>query len=325
MNSINIILIIISFFASNYIVKLSIPLFKKVLIDIPNNRSSHISPKPRGGGIIFILITVFAGIIEISLGSFNIISYLPLISLPLALVGAFDDYKDTPAIYRYLVQLSTVIIIIKLSLLTSLLTFNLLNIFLLTLLTITLTAIINFTNFMDGVDGLIGSCYAVMLLTSATKFSDSSIIWILLGSLLGFLIWNWSPSKLFMGDAGSTFLGIIFSGVILQTSNFTTFIGLLLTGFPLWADACLCVLRRFKSKQNIFTSHKLHLYQRLHQAGWSHSKVSLVYLSTTSFISLSFLTGGLKIEILSCIIVLSLGIFLEVFYAKSFYNSLQGK
>tara|TARA_Y100001968_G_scaffold123289_1_gene112245 strand:+ start:206 stop:1096 length:891 start_codon:yes stop_codon:yes gene_type:complete len=296
-----------------------------VLIDIPNNRSSHISPKPRGGGIIFILITVFAGIIEISLGSFNIISYLPLISLPLALVGAFDDYKDTPAIYRYLVQLSTVIIIIKLSLLTSLLTFNLLNIFLLTLLTITLTAIINFTNFMDGVDGLIGSCYAVMLLTSATKFSDSSIIWILLGSLLGFLIWNWSPSKLFMGDAGSTFLGIIFSGVILQTSNFTTFIGLLLTGFPLWADACLCVLRRFKSKQNIFTSHKLHLYQRLHQAGWSHSKVSLVYLSTTSFISLSFLTGGLKIEILSCIIVLSLGIFLEVFYAKSFYNSLQGK
>ena len=117
-------------------------------------------------------------------------------------------------------------------------------------------------------------------------------LWPLVGALFGFLLWNWSPAKVFMGDVGSTFLGAVFAGVVLQQASFTAALGLLLVATPLLADACICVLRRLLAGQRIFQAHRLHLFQRLYQAGWSHARVASSYIAATGVLAIALLVGG---------------------------------
>ncbi|WP_341885399.1 hypothetical protein [Synechococcus sp. UW140] len=117
-------------------------------------------------------------------------------------------------------------------------------------------------------------------------------LWSLVGALFGFLLWNWSPAKVFMGDVGSTFLGAVFAGVVLQQASFTAALALLLVATPLLADACICVLRRLLAGQRIFQAHRLHLFQRLHQAGWSHARVASCYVAATAVLAIALLVGG---------------------------------
>jgi len=109
------------------------------------------------------------------------------------------------------------------------------------------------------------------------------------GALLGFLLWNWSPAKVFMGDVGSTFLGAVFAGLVLQASSWPQALALLLVAMPLLADACLCVPRRLLAGQRVFQDHRLHLFQRLHQAGWPHARVSLTYIAATAVLAVALL------------------------------------
>ena len=87
---------------------------------------------------------------------------------------------------------------------------------------------------------------------------------------------HWLVSKIFMGDIGSTFLGAIVFRSIVQRENFADIFSLLII-LSLFLDASIIIFRRLLIKENIFSSHKLHLYQRLYQAGFSHRKVSLIY------------------------------------------------
>ena len=73
------------------------------------------------------------------------------------------------------------------------------------------------------------------------------------------------------GDVGSTFLGAVFAALLLQSSSWLEALGYLLVATPLLGDACLCVVRRLLTGQNVFEPHRLHLHQRLHQSGWPHS------------------------------------------------------
>ena len=119
------------------------------------------------------------------------------------------------------------------------------------LLIITVTAVINFTNFMDGLDGLVAGCLTVAISAVALTLAAPWATWALVGSLFGFLLWNWSPSKVFMGDVGSTFLGAVFSGLVLHATSWTDSLCFLLIATPFLADACLCVLRRLLSGQRV--------------------------------------------------------------------------
>ena len=87
------------------------------------------------------------------------------------------------------------------------------------LLIIAICGLINFTNFMDGIDGLVAGCMGVIMTFLAIEFAAPWPIWALVGSLLGFLIWNWSPAQVFMGDVGSTFLGALFSALVLHAPS----------------------------------------------------------------------------------------------------------
>ena len=169
-------------------------------------------------------------------------------------------------------SVSTAVLIVILSPLVQLLRLELLPQFryfsCLILLVIAVTAVINFTNFMDGLDGLVAGCMVVTIATLSITLGAPWPLWALVGSLLGFLLWNWSPAKVFMGDVGSTFLGAIFAGLVLQAPTWQQSFCFLLLSTPLLADAFFCVFRRLFAGQRVFEAHRLHLFQRLHQAGF---------------------------------------------------------
>ena len=157
-----------------------------------------------------------------------------------------------------------------------------------------ITAIINFVNFMDGLDGLVAGCMAVAIWAGTIHLSSPLSTVPLLGALLGFLFWNWSPAKVFMGDVGSTFLGAVFACLIFQLPSWQEALGLMLVATPLLGDACFCVLRRQLAGQSVFKAHRLHLFQRLHQSGWQHAQVSSLYIFATLVLALANMFGGLS-------------------------------
>ena len=277
-----------------------IPVLKQRLLDIPNARSSHRSPTPRGGGLAF----VFVATLLTPWFAQGASAWIPVVCAPLALVGVLDDRFNLPALWRYLAQILTALALMAIATLP-------MPLWSLPFVLLAVTAVINFFNFMDGIDGLVASCGAVLMLAAGQ--------WVLAGALLGFLLWNWSPARVFMGDVGSTYLGAVFAGLILQKSQPLQALLLLLVSSPLLADAFFCVLRRWHAGQQIFQPHRLHLYQRLTRAGWSHARVSFLYLLLITVLSigyfyslpLPYMAGGV-------LIVLGIGLGLDKKQASSF-------
>ncbi|MBM5785526.1 MAG: glycosyltransferase family 4 protein [Cyanobacteria bacterium K_DeepCast_35m_m1_288] len=293
-----------------------IPQLRRKLLDQPNTRSSHRLPTPRGGGVAFVVVASVSSGLALLSGQGSAAAALPLLAAPLAVVGLLDDRHNLPASWRYGVQLFTAALMLGFSPLVQ--RFGLavasgswLLLPVLALLVIAATAVINFTNFMDGLDGLVAGCMAVAIGALAIKLSVSWPIWALVGALLGFLLWNWSPAKVFMGDVGSTFLGAVFAALVLQASCWPQALGLLLVATPLFADACLCVLRRLMAGQPVFQAHRLHLFQRLHQAGWPHARVSLTYITATAVLAVALLAGGWPWVIALAAFELSVGVWLD--------------
>jgi len=295
-----------------------IPRLRSRLMDQPNDRSSHREPTPRGGGVAFIFVAAAASVIVLvgvtTTSNPLAVSILPLVALPLAIIGLLDDRLNLPASWRYGAQLLTACLILWLSPIA-------LPWLLLPLVIIAVTAVINFTNFMDGLDGLVAGCMAVALAAAALRLAAPWPIWALVGALLGFLIWNWSPAKVFMGDVGSTFLGAVFAGLVLQAPSWPEALGLLLVATPLLGDAFLCVPRRLLARQRVFQAHCLHLFQRLHQAGWPHARVSSLYIGATAVLAIALLWGGLPWLIPLAAFELLLGIWLDQRVAVPFVTA----
>jgi Fuc2NAc and GlcNAc transferase len=290
-----------------------IPQLRFRLLDLPNERSSHRQPTPRGGGVAFVLVASLASALAwlVIFGFASAPSPLlaaPLLALPLALVGFLDDRHNLPATWRYGVQLATALVV---TLASPLVAPSVGLLPLLALLVIAVTAVINFTNFMDGLDGLVAGCMAVAITAAGIKLSAPWPIWALVGALLGFLLWNWSPARVFMGDVGSTFLGAVFAALVLQASSWSVALALLLVATPLYGDACLCVPRRLMAGQRVFQAHRLHLFQRLHQTGWSHARVSSLYIASTAVLAIALLSGGLPWVITLAALELLIGIWLD--------------
>jgi UDP-N-acetylmuramyl pentapeptide phosphotransferase/UDP-N-acetylglucosamine-1-phosphate transferase len=277
-----------------------VPVLRQRLLDLPNARSSHRSPTPRGGGLAFVVVATLLTPLFIQGPD----AWIPVVCMPLALVGVLDDRFNLPASWRYLAQLTTALALMAMSSLS-------LPLWSLPLVLLAVTAIINFFNFMDGLDGLLASCGSVLMLASGQ--------WVLAGALLGFMLWNWSPARVFMGDVGSTYLGAVFAGLILQKPQPLQALLLLLVATPLLADAFICVLRRWHAGQQIFQAHRLHLYQRLHSAGWPHATVSFLYLLQTIFLAVGFFYALPLLNMLGGVfMVLLLGFWLDQKQASSF-------
>ena len=322
-------LIVVTFaaFCCWLLLRMLIPVLRRRLLDRPNARSAHQCPTPRGGGLAFVIVAaVGSGFATLS-DDGELAPLLIACSLPLAVVGLLDDYLNLSACWRYGVQVLTAGALLAISPLFTVGISSLslvLSVAVWVLLLITVTAVINFTNFMDGLDGLVASCMAVAFCTASFCLHGAFGLWILIGSLLGFLLWNWSPAKVFMGDVGSTFLGAVWAGVVLQAPTWLDAFNLLLVTTPLLADALICVLRRQVAGQQVFQAHRLHLFQRLHQAGWSHARVTLLYLAVTIVLGVSSLAGSWVAVTALAISIFMMGVWLDQRVAVPFSESLRG-
>ncbi|MEO0458286.1 MAG: glycosyltransferase family 4 protein, partial [Cyanobacteria bacterium P01_A01_bin.114] len=256
--------------------------FQHQLLDIPNERSSHTRPTPRGGGLGFIiafaiafpLIWLIAPALTAGVPPLAWLALVPLIA-----IGLLDDWRSVSSGLRYGVQLSVAAVIVYVCgafPLPGLSQLGMPGVWLATGLTVVgVTALINFYNFMDGLDGLVAGVSALQLSFLAI-WSQQPVLWLWVVALLGFLYWNWSPAKIFMGDAGSTTLGAVVSIALLSQPDSTlgtTWISLAIL-LPLVGDAIYTLSRRLLRGDNIFQAHRFHLYQRLHQAGWPHGRVA---------------------------------------------------
>lgn len=265
---------------------------KARLLDNPNERSLHSFPKPRIGGI-GIVVTILLSIIVLSLNG----DYFPIpflgIALVIALVSLVDDLKSIPFWMRLPAHLGAGVAMVVIGGALSHLTWpGLFSVGLPTLLGAILCVfwvggMINAYNFMDGSDGIAGLQGALfgvgLLIFSATPYGQLLGAF-MVGACAGFLIHNWQPSKIFMGDVGSAFLGCLVAAapwlMMPQGDTHSLWDGFVLTlllVWPFFLDTAFTFTRRLLKRENVFAAHRSHLYQRLVLSGWSHARVAILY------------------------------------------------
>ena len=267
---------------------------RKELIDVPNERSSHTQPTPRGGGLAIVLVTL-CGLLTYGLLFFVeyrllILFYAFGVGL-IATVSWFDDLQTLPNRVRFAVHsLAAILAIIGLGYWDELSVPLLGQVHLdwvgLPITFLWIVGLTNAYNFMDGIDGIAGSQAVVAGLGWAIigYFTDLPFVSIL-GALLaatslGFLIHNWPPARIFMGDVGSAFIGFSFACLAIMGANSKPSLGIagVLLVWPFVFDTIFTFFRRLKNRENVFAAHRSHLYQRLVIAGYSHRTVTLIYM-----------------------------------------------
>jgi len=260
-------------------------------IDVPNARSSHTIPTPRGGGVAFI-IAFFCGIIILyaaNLMSFNVLIALVGAGTIIGLAGYLDDLNSHSPRLKALAQVASLIWgvywlgpVPSLQLSDYIWQWGYIGI---GLTMISGLWLINLYNFMDGIDGLAAS-QAIFIFTSAAIFSladgaygQAWMLGILASSVGGFLLFNWQPARLFMGDSGSGFLGLMVVLLAIATPPpLTLWPWAILITFV--ADATITVARRILRGEKWYEGHKLHAYQRLSRRWQSHKAATAAYMVT---------------------------------------------
>jgi len=315
-------LILIFAIISHHLLQLFIVRSSSLFLVYPNFRSSHNQPKPTAGGIVFVLLAVSSIALLSPFLHPSALLCVQLLAFPLSIVGLVDDCFGLSVYIRLIFQAITSFLFLLISpLASSLFSFDPFNMLCLFFLFFSIVAFINFVNFMDGMDGLLAGCISIALVFLYFSFLSPLPVFILIGSLLGFLSLNWSPSKVFMGDVGSTYLGAVFAGSVLQAQTWHLATDMLFLVTPLIADSSSTLFRRFIARQPLHSPHRQHLYQRLHQAGISHACVSSLYILSTAFIAFFLLVGGSSFALLASLCVIFLGLCLDLSIAVPFESN----
>ena len=274
---------------------LIIPIIKKIAIhigalDIPNERKIHKKPIPRLGGLGiyagFLLGYMIFGEHSIQMNSILIGSFIIIIT------GVIDDIKPVPARYKLIGQLvaSSIIPIYGGMILQDVSAFGLYLNFGFLAIPVTIlfiTAVINCINLIDGLDGLAGGLSSIYFLTIGiiailmgnTNNLELVLTFVMLGSTLGFLIHNFNPAKIFMGDSGSMFLGYIIAVISLlgfKNVTLTSFlVPVLLLAIPI-LDTLFAIIRRMLKHKPISMPDKSHLHHQLLKLKFSQRKTVLI-------------------------------------------------
>ena len=269
---------------------------------VPNERSLHDSPTPKGGGIAIVL-TWYIGISILYLSGVmeHNLFFALLSGIMLAIVSLIDDIRGLKPVIRLIVQFITAII--AFSFLHGLrpLVMPQINInydyIVYPIAIIGMVWFINLFNFMDGVDGF-ASLEAIIICSVFFVFTWSLATVLLIACITGFLYWNWPRASIFMGDVGSTQLGfilVVFGIYYHNTFEFSILNWIMLTS-PFWFDATLTLFRRWRNGEKLSEAHRKHVYQRMVQAGSSHERVNVYLLLINVFIIfLIILYRGFKI------------------------------
>lgn len=316
----------------------------KRITDIPSERSSHVTPTPRGGGIGFVTIVTCSFSIYLiiwgSSGLGRLFTFLGVISL-ISLLGWFDDRKDLSRRIRLGVQLISALVILfviaNLSYMTLPYAGSVYLGFAGTIMgMVWIIGTTNIYNFMDGVDGL-SSIQAIFAAVGWGLFfflhgeSDLFVLNIfLLAGITAFLALNWPPAKIFMGDVGSLYLGFLFAAMpflaasmipVIEIGNMIWFAAILL--WPFLYDGSFTIIRRLINGENIFEAHRSHLYQRLNIIGWPHNSISILYALfsfLTLILAIIYLDSGDVVRMSIIIILLLLSFIYSILVKKAERN-----
>ncbi|MGN6393592.1 MAG: MraY family glycosyltransferase [Gemmatimonadales bacterium] len=268
------------------------------LLDVPNERSSHSVPTPRGGGLA-IATVVLAGLVVLERAHLLV----PRIAFGLfgggllvAVVGWLDDRHELRATVRIVVHVAaaawTLAWLGGMPNLTVAAEATHLGLGGTLLAMLGIVWLTNLYNFMDGIDGLaaaeafIVSAAGVLLLAGPSP-ALALVALLVAAAAAGFLVWNWPPARLFMGDVGSGFLGYTFGALALASENaraLPALVWLVMLG-PFFVDATVTLLRRMVRGERWYAGHRTHAYQRVVQGGWRHWQVSLLIAGLSAILA----------------------------------------
>ncbi len=326
-------------------VVLFMPIIKEIAIhigamDIPNGRKVHNKPIPRLGGLGiysgFLLGYVIFGYQSIQMNSVLIGSFIILIT------GIIDDIKPIRARHKLIGQIIAAsviplfgnIVLRDISAFGIYINFGVLS-YPITILFI--VAIINCLNLIDGLDGLAGGIAAIYfamigviaIILNNSSGLDTILTFIMLGCTLGFLVHNFNPASIFMGDSGSMFLGYIISVIALLGYKNVTFTSLIVPVFLLAipiVDMLLAIIRRVKNHESIATPDKLHLHHRLLKLNTSVRKTVLIIYFIDILFAIASLIYVLSDRVSGIIIYVILLILVLLFLYKTntIYNKNEG-
>jgi len=261
------------------------------VLDHPNERSSHSAPTPRGGGIAILAIALPLAATVFWLHQPGVMMWHVALGLcaVLALVSWFDDLRGLPVVMRFAAHAAAVAAALWM------LPDNLLILqgwapLWLDRLAAGLAWVwfINLFNFMDGIDGLAGvetvaigtGLFAVVAMggdtmgPGAVAVAQTGVV--IAGAALGFLVLNWQPAKVFMGDVGAIALGYLLGWFLLLLASWGHGAAALILPAYFVADATLTLIRRALAGEAVWQAHKTHFYQRAVQRGHSHARVARV-------------------------------------------------
>ncbi len=297
---------------------------RRGVFDIPNERSLHTTPIPRGGGIVIVVVCLLSYLV-ISLAGLASFSWgYVLGAASIAAISWIDDLRSVSFIWRFLVHsLAAVVLIFDAGYFREVyipvLSTNVdLGLFGAVITFFWIVWIVNAFNFMDGIDGIAGvQTVAASLgwLFIGYYFGNTAIFYfsgVLLFSSLGFLFYNWHPARIFLGDVGSAFLGFTFAGLPLLArgdSDVTDGLFALAALCFLWFflfDTVITFARRSVKGRKVWQPHREHLYQRLVISGLPHQSVSLLYGVFASLVVLLFTVNMILRGIFDLLLVLSL-------------------
>jgi UDP-N-acetylmuramyl pentapeptide phosphotransferase/UDP-N-acetylglucosamine-1-phosphate transferase len=286
------------------------------LLDVPNARSSHEVPTPRLGGL-----AVIAGVWAAA--PFISETFLFLAAATLAgLVGVLDDFVDLPFWLKAAGQATVAFILLFLVPPPISLAAGPLWPVALLFGVVWVVALVNAYNFMDGIDGIAGGTAILNALFLATLVGTTGLracLAVLAAAVAGFLAWNISPARIFLGDSGSHFVGFFLGAVALYTepvgepgSPYGPYLAFLVAAAiftPFLFDTAFTLVRRATARKNIFAAHREHVYQRITPDPASHRQVSIVYFAFSALAGIAAVLasgGTLSLLLLAGILIFGL-------------------
>ncbi len=336
-------LLILLFCASLGLTLLFTPLMIKIahrlqILSMPGKRRVHTKPVPFLGSVaiylsFFIcLFIAFQAYPQTKINFSHEIKGLFIAGTLILLLGLWDDIKNIKPLIKLAGQVSVALILFyfgfRIELFTSLITGQETQasvIFSVLFTIVWVVGLMNAMNLIDGLDGLAAGisvivCFALLLIALYLhNFVTAIILVILAGSALGFLRYNFYPAKIFLGDSGSMFLGLILAATILIKSQYKSAAAVVLLA-PLTAlsipiyDTFMAILRRSMKRDSIFIADKKHLHHRLLELGLTQKQIVFaIYLVTFYLGALSFLFVLLPNRYaLILLFLLALGFFMGV-------------
>jgi Fuc2NAc and GlcNAc transferase len=264
---------------------------KTNMLDIPNERSSHERPTPRGGGLAVVIVILIGTLIlwggQALDGRFVGAMFAGGL---VALIGYLDDRGDIAPLHRAGVHFAAAILglwalggmpplEVGFATLQWAWVGHLIGV-------VGIVWMVNLFNFMDGIDGLAASEAAFIfgvggVLLGLMQLTGPMLLAVLgLGAFLGFLWWNWPPAKIFMGDVASGFLGYMIAIVAIASTKqgFPSWVWLVLIGI-FFIDATYTLIRRILQGERWYAPHRSHAYQHLTQFFGRHQPVTLLMLA----------------------------------------------